>query len=137
MNALTRSERGFDDFFPEFFRRFSRMPAYDGPAEIRVNVKEDDKGYEVRAEIPGAKKEDIRVSVDGNVVSISTEMKEEKETSGKRMLMKELYVGSSARSFTLPHEVDGRAAVAKYENGVLTLHLPRAKESMGRAIKIE
>jgi HSP20 family protein len=137
MNALTRSERAFDDFFPEIFRRFSRMPAYEGPAEIRVNVKEDDKGYEVRAEIPGAKKEDIRVSVDGNVVSISTEMKEEKETSGKRMLMKELYVGSSARSFTLPHEVDGKAAVAKYENGVLTLHLPRAKESMGRAIKIE
>lgn len=137
MNALTRSERGFDDFFPEFFRRFSRMPAYDGPAEIRVNVKEDDKGYEVRAEVPGAKKEDIRVAVDGNLVTISTEVKEEKETSGKRMLVKELYVGSSARSFTLPHEVDGRAAMAKYENGVLTLHLPRAKEGVGRMIKIE
>jgi HSP20 family protein len=137
MTALTRTERMFDDFFPELFRRWPRMSAYEGPAEIRIDVKEDDKGYEIRAEVPGVKKDEIRVAIDGNLVSISTEVKEEKETSGKRMLVKELYVGSSARSFTLPHEVDGKAAMAKYENGVLTLHLPRAKEGAGRMIKIE
>jgi HSP20 family protein len=138
MNALTRTERMFDEFFPEFFRRFPRMQsAYQGPAEIRVDVKEDDKGYEVRAEVPGVKKDDIRVAIDGNLVSISTEVKEEKETSGKRTLVKELFVGTSARSFTLPHEVDAKAAIAKYDNGVLTLLLPRATESASRTLKIE
>ncbi|MGZ8261107.1 MAG: Hsp20/alpha crystallin family protein, partial [Caldimonas sp.] len=67
MNALTRLDR-FDDFMPEFFRRFARPFALGDamPAEIRVSVTENDKDYEVRAEIPGARKEDVRVSVDGN-----------------------------------------------------------------------
>ena len=82
-------------------------------------------------------RDDIRVAVDGNLVSISTEVKEEKEATGKRTLVRELYVGTSARSFTLPHEVDAKAAVAKYDNGVLTLLLPRATESASRTLKIE
>lgn len=137
MSALSRTERMFDDLFPELLRRFPRGPAYQGPAEIRIDVREDDKGYEVRAEVPGVKKDDIRVAVDGNLVSISTEIKEEKETSSKRTLVKEMYVGTSARSFTLPHEVDAKAAIAKYDNGVLTLLLPRATESASRTLKIE
>jgi HSP20 family protein len=137
MTALTRTERMFDDFFPELFRRWPRMSAYEGPAEIRIDVKEDDKGYEIRAEVPGVKKDEIRVAIDGNLVSISTEVKEEKETSGKRTLVKELYVGTSSRSFTLPHEVDAKASSAKYDNGVLMLFLPRAKESSSRTLKIE
>ena len=137
MSALSRTERMFDDLVPELLRRFPRGPAYQGPAEIRIDVREDDKGYEVRAEVPGVKKDDIRVAVDGNLVSISTEIKEEKETSSKRTLVKEMYVGTSARSFTLPHEVDAKAAIAKYDNGVLTLLLPRATESASRTLKIE
>ena len=140
MNRLTRSERAFDDFFPEVFRRLSRMPAgYEAPADIRIDVKEDDKGFEVRAELPGAKKEDIRVAIDGNLVSISSEVKEEKETkgNGQRTLVKELYYGSSSRSFTLPHEVDAKASTAKFENGMLVLRLPRATETASRTLKID
>ncbi|MBI5720631.1 MAG: Hsp20/alpha crystallin family protein [Burkholderiales bacterium] len=144
MTALTRTDRMFDDLFPEIFRRFARMPApIEGPADIRVDVKEDDKGFEVRAEVPGAKKEDIRVAIDGNVVSISTEVKQEKEEKGdkgpggRRTLVRELYYGSCARSFTLPHEVDAKASTAKLDNGVLTLRLPRATESASRSLKIE
>ncbi|MCW5632863.1 MAG: Hsp20/alpha crystallin family protein [Rubrivivax sp.] len=149
MNALTRRDRFFDEFFPELFRRFPRMPALaEGPADIRIDVKEDDKGYEVRAEVPGAKKEDIRVAVDGNVVSISTEMREEREektegkgegkgAAGKRTLVRELYYGSASRSFTLPHEVDAKGASAKLDNGVLVLRLPRATESASRTVKVE
>lgn len=144
MNALTRSDKLFDDLFPEFFRRFARMPAtLDGPADIRVEVKEDDKGYEVRAEVPGAKKEDIRVAIDGKLVSISTEVKEEKGersdkgAGGRRTLARELYYGSCARSFTLPHEVDAKGSTAKLDNGVLTLRLPRAAESASRTLKID
>jgi HSP20 family protein len=138
MNALTRPEKMFDDFFPEFFRRVSRLPAaFEGPADIRVEVNEDEKGYEVRAEVPGAKKDDIRVAIDGNQVSISTEIKEEKETSSKRALVRELYYGSCARSFSLPHEVDAKGSSAKLDNGVLTLRLPRATESSSRSLKID
>ena len=76
MNALTRFER-LDDMFPEMFRRIMRpLPtAYEAPAEIRVDVTENDKAYEVRAEVPGAKKSDIHITVDGNYVSIATEVK--------------------------------------------------------------
>jgi HSP20 family protein len=77
----------------------SSSAAFEGPADIRVEVNEDEKGYEVRAEVPGAKKDDIRVAIDGNQVSISTEIKAEKETGSKRVLVRELYYGSCARSF--------------------------------------
>jgi HSP20 family protein len=150
MNALTRFER-LDDMFPDMFRRMMRPLAsagFDAPGEIRVDVSEDDKGYEVRAEVPGAKKEDIRVTVDRNYVSISAEVKRESEDkSGEdksgnekragRTLVKELYHGSSSRSFTLAHEVDEKAAQAKYDNGVLVLKLPKKLEAGSRNVAIQ
>jgi HSP20 family protein len=147
MNALTRFER-LDDMFPDMFRRMMRplaaVPAgFDAPGEIRIDVSEDDKAYEVRAEVPGAKKDDLRVTVDRNYVSISAEVKHETEDkSGKddksgRTLVKELYYGSSARSFTLAHEVDEKAAQAKYDNGVLVLKLPKKLETSSRNLSIQ
>ncbi len=142
MNAMTRFER-LDDMFPEMFRRFMKPMAaagFDAPGEIRVDVTENDKGYEVRAEVPGAKKEDIRVAIDGNYVSISAEVRREKEEkTGKddRTLVKELYVGSASRSFSLSHEVDEKASIAKYEDGVLRLSLPKKLESSSRTLNIQ
>ena len=80
MSALTRFER-LDDMFPEMFRRWARptLAGFEGPGEIRIDVNETDQGYDIRAEVPGAKKEDIRVTVDGNYVSITAETKREKE----------------------------------------------------------
>lgn len=143
MNALTRFER-FDDMFPEMFRRWMKPMATAGldvPGEIRIDVSENDKAYEVRAEVPGAKKEDIRVSIDGNFVSISAEVKrekeEEKKAKGERTLVKELYVGSASRGFSLAHEVDEKAAIAKYEDGVLKLSLPKKREASSHSLKIQ
>jgi HSP20 family protein len=142
MNALTRFER-FDDMFPEMFRRWMKpmsVSGFEAPGEIRIDVSENDKGYEIRAEVPGAKKDDIRVSVDGNYVSISAEVKREKEEKagkGERTLVKELYYGSSSRGFTLPFEVDEKQAIAKYEDGVLKLSLPKKQEATSRTLKIE
>jgi HSP20 family protein len=142
MNALTRFER-LDDMFPEMFRRFMRPMAsagFEPPGEIRIDVTENDKGYEVRAEVPGVKKEDIRVSIDGNYVSISAEVrreKEEKAGKGERTLVKELYVGSTSRSFSLSHDVDDKAALAKYEDGVLKLSLPKKQEAASRTLNIQ
>jgi HSP20 family protein len=139
MNALTRFER-FDDLMPELFRRFARplTLAEAAPAEIRIDVTENDKDYLVRAEIPGAKKEDIRVSVDGNFVSIAAEVKKEREEkSGGRTLVRETYYGSASRGFSLAHEIDGKAVVAKLEDGVLKLTLPKHEGTAARAIPIQ
>lgn len=139
MNALTRLER-LDDMFPELFRRLGRplQLSTDGPGDIRIDVTENDKDYQVRAEIPGARKEDIRVSVDGNYVSISAEVKKEKEEkSGGRVLLKETYYGSVSRGFSLAHEIDDKEVVAKLEDGVLKLSLPKREGARARAITVQ
>ena len=141
MSALTRFER-FDDLFPELFRRMARpnLANFESPGEIRIDVNENDQGYEVRAEIPGVKKEDIHVMIDGNQVSISAEArreKEEKNAKGDRTLVKELYYGSSSRSFTLANAVDDKAAIAKYEDGVLKLSLPKRKDAASKKLQVQ
>lgn len=139
MNALTRLER-LDDLFPDLFRRLSRplQTPTDAPGEIRLDITENDKDYQVRAEIPGAKKEDIRVTVDGNFVSISAEVRKEKEEkSGGRVLVKETYIGSASRGFSLAHEIDDKAVVAKLDNGVLKLTLPKRDGIGARSIAVQ
>jgi HSP20 family protein len=90
-------------------------------------VTENDTGYVVKAEIPGVAKEDITVSIEGSTVSLAAEVKREKETKeGDKVLRTERYYGSVARSLTLPADVDLPRAEAKFENGVLTLTLPKA-----------
>jgi HSP20 family protein len=139
MNALTRFDR-LDDLFPELFRRLARPASLAGtsPADIRIDVTENDKDYQVRAEIPGAKKEDIRVTVDGNFVSISAEVKKEKEEkSGDRVLVRETSYGSASRGFSLAHEVDSKAVVAKLDDGILKLTLPKREGAAARAITVQ
>jgi HSP20 family protein len=140
MNALTRLER-FEDMFPEVFRRFARPLQWSeaSPGEIKIDVTENDKEYLVRAEIPGAKKDDIRVTVDGNFVSISAEVRQEKEdkSDGGRVLLKETYYGSASRGFSLASEIDDKAVVAKLEDGVLKLTLPKRASAAAKAIAIQ
>ena len=139
MTALTRFDP-IEQMFPEFFRRFGLPTRFteNAPGEIRIDVTESDKSYEVRAEIPGAKKEDIRVQVDGNFVSISAEVRKDKEEkSGGRVVLKETYYGSASRGFSLAHEIDAKGVVAKLEDGVLKLTLPKREASTSKAIRIE
>jgi HSP20 family protein len=94
--------------------------------QIKIDVKENDGAYVIRADIPGVKKEDIKVDVDGNVISISAEVKEEKEQKeGGRVIRSERYYGSMSRSFSLGQDVDEKTAKAKYTDGVLELTLPK------------
>jgi HSP20 family protein len=139
MSALMRTDR-FDDLFPEVFRRLARplRLADEAPGEIRLDVSENDQAYEVRAEIPGVKKEDIQIHVDGNYVSISGEVrKEREEKSGERLLVKETYVGNVSRGFSLAHEIDGEGVVAKLEEGILKLTLPKRASDGKRMIKVQ
>jgi len=142
MSALTTRPYGIDDFFPElFFRRLTRpfeiAPAISG--EIKIDITENDKDYEVRAEIPGAKKEDIRVSVDGNFVSIAAEAKKEKEekSRGGRLLVRETSYGAVSRGFSLGSEIDEKGVVAKLEDGILKLTLPKREGAKTRRIEVQ
>ena len=96
------------------------------PEKIRVDVKETDKAYTVHAEVPGVAKEDIHVSLDGNVVSLRAEVKQQDtQTQDQKVLRAERYFGAVSRSFQLPMEIDQAGAKAKYDHGVLTLILPK------------
>jgi HSP20 family protein len=96
------------------------------PTQIRMDVTENDKEYVVRAEMPGVKKEEISVTIDGNEVTLSAEVKQEKDIKdGERVLRAERYYGKIQRVITLENEVDEATARAKYDDGVLELNLSK------------
>jgi len=126
-----------DDLFKGFF---VRPVAFEGQPQmqIKMDLKEDDNAYTVHADIPGVKKEDIHVSIEGNQVSISAESKTEKEEKkGEKVLRSERYYGKVARSFTLAHEVDDAKAQAKYSDGVLELTLPKKATTAAKKLAIQ
>ena len=111
----------------------------DGNGEItmKIDVKQDDKTYTVTAEMPGVKKEDIHVQVDGNLVAIDAEVKkEQEEKTDERVLRSERYYGRLSRSFTLEHEIDEAAVKAAYDDGLLKLTLPKKAKSAGKRIPV-
>ena len=127
---------GFDELFRGFLAPVRRESA-DAPAMIKIDVTENDKGYVVHAEIPGVRKDDIHVTIEGNQVSISAETKRESQKKeGERVLRTERYYGSSYRSFVLPTEIDESASEAKYDNGVLELKLAKKAAVTGRKLAI-
>ena len=126
---------GIDDLFRGFFAPVRRE--VDSPVSIKVDVTENDKGYVVHAEIPGVRKEDIHVTIEGNQISIAAEVKRETEKKeGERVLRSERYYGSSYRSFVLPTEIDENTSEAKYDNGVLELKLAKKAAVTGRKLAI-
>ena len=105
---------------------------------IKMDVTEDANAYRVKAEIPGVKKEEIQVSVEGNTVSISAEFERKEETrKDETLLCSELYRGKVARSFTVMADVDESKAEAKYENGILELMLPKKLGAGTKALEIK
>jgi HSP20 family protein len=131
----------FDDLFGDLGKGFWLKPvSMPGGEElkIKVDVEENDKAYTVHADIPGVKKEDIQVEVDGGQVSIRAEVKQEKEEKkGEKLIHSERYYGMVSRSFSLPSEVDEKATVAKYQDGVLDLTLPKKSGNGSRRIAIQ
>jgi HSP20 family protein len=136
---LTRADpfADIDDLFKGFFVRPVLME--DQPQmQIKLDLKEDDKAYKVHADIPGVKKEDIQVDIDGNQISISAESRMEKEEKkGEKVLRSERYCGKVARSFTLAHDVDEAKSEAKYSDGVLELTLPKKAASSSKKLKVQ
>ncbi len=126
---------GFDELVRGFFRP---VRVEKSAASIKVDVVETDTAYVVKAELPGVNKEEIQVSIEGDVVTIGAEVKRENETKdGERVLRTERYTGSVYRAFTLPVEIDEAASNAKYENGVLELTLAKKPTAAARKLTIQ
>lgn len=138
INELARLDP-FGDF-DNLFRGFMVRPVFQGmPAapQMKLDVSEDDNAYTIKAEIPGVKKEDIHISVDGKLVSISAEVKKEtEEKKGKKIVHSERYYGQVSRSFTLDKEVDQAGASAKYADGVLEAVLPKKQGAAATRIAV-
>ena len=127
-----------DDLFKGFF---VRPVAFEGRAELprmKVEVAEKNGAYIVTAELPGVKKEDINVTIDGAQLTLAAEVKREKEaTENDRLLHTERSFGKVSRTFTLPQELDEAKVEAKFRDGVLELALPKKAAAQRKQIAIQ
>ena len=126
-----------DDVMNKFMMRPLLREGVQIEPQIKMDVKEADGQYQIKAEIPGVKKEDIHLTIDGNRVSISAEVKHEKEEKeGEKVIRSERSYGMASRSFTLAAEIDQGKVQAKYTDGVLELTLPKKSGSARKEIPI-
>lgn len=149
MNAITRW-----DPFKELEDMQSRLNTMFGRAPVRksgdkeeamtvaewaplVDITEDDKEYLIKAELPEVKKEDIKLTVDEDVLTITGERKIEKEEKGKKYHRVERAYGSFMRSFTLPEDADASKVSADCKDGLLKVHLPKSEKAKPKSIEVK
>jgi HSP20 family protein len=142
MSNLRLLDPTFGDNFETTLRRFFSPTVFEGEApqlKMRIDVTESDQGYRVKADIPGVKKEDISVRIDGNVVQIDARTQSEKETKGNgdKVLRSERYYGTISRTFSLAQDIDDGKVQAKYADGVLSLELPKKAAVDARKITVQ
>jgi HSP20 family protein len=131
-----------EDAFENLFRSVpvwlpSPETRVTAPTQFRMDVSENDKEYQVLADLPGVKKEDISITISGNQVAVSAEVKHEKDVEkGETMLRGERYYGKIQRSFALGQEVDQATAQAKYNDGVLELTLPKKTVAAAKRLQV-
>ena len=129
-----------EELFREFGKGFWLKPVtIPGETDLamKIDVKEDDKSFTVKADIPGVKKDDIQVDIDGDYVSIRAEAKREKEEKkDEKVVYSERAFGMVSRSFTLPVDVDAQAAKAEYKDGVLNLTLPKKANGSAKRVAV-
>ena len=140
-SPLTRGSL-LDEFFKEVAPGFFIKPLHGDPvpsaSQIRIDVSENDQAFTVRAEIPGVNKQDIHVSVEASIVTLSAEIRQhDAEREGEKLLRSERYYGSVSRSFQLPAEVDEAQSKARYENGILLLDLPKKVSNSPQRLTVE
>jgi HSP20 family protein len=125
----------------EFMRDLTMLPALGGSeteAGIRLDVEETDQDFMIKADLPGMKKEDIKVAIDGNLVTIEAQLAgETEEKLGGRLVRRERYAGQQFRRFSLPQDIDDKGAAASYDNGVLSLKLPKKSGSVAKTLSIK
>ena len=138
--------RELEDMSDRLNRMFSRqaLPQASGKETMvvadwvpSVDVSETDGEYQIKAEIPDVKKEDVRVTLEDGVLTIQGERKQEKEEKGRKYHRVERSYGSFVRSFTLPDLVDEEKVKAEFKDGVLNLQLPTSEKAKPKAIEVK
>jgi len=137
-NDIARFEPfgGLEDLLRDF-RLMPSLQALENGQSMKMDVAENEKQYIVKADIPGVKKEDIKIDIDGNQISIvaeTSQVKEEKE--GESIVRSERFSGRQYRGFSLAHEIDAANALAKYQDGVLELTLPKKSRNGTKQIAV-
>lgn len=126
------------EMFQGLFRPLRGISNEDAPlAQMKIDVTENDTAYQVKAELPGVDKKDIDVKIDGNVVSINAKVERNREQKeGERVIRRERYAGAVSRSFSLASDIDDATATAQYQDGVLSLTLPKKTASEQKRLQI-
>ncbi|MBB2926536.1 Hsp20/alpha crystallin family protein [Paraburkholderia silvatlantica] len=144
MSNLTRydpfSMEPVSDLFQGLFRPMRGMLAAEESelSAIKLDLTESEKAYTVKAELPGVDKKDIDVKIDGNVVSIHAKVERKTEQKeGERVIRRERYSGSFARTFSLASDIDETTANAQYQDGVLSLTLPKKAAAEQKRLQIQ
>jgi len=125
----------FDDFFKPWNEWFDAGFPQSPMKVPAVNITEEENEYLVSLAAPGLKKEDFKIDLDGNVLTISSQKEERSEEKDKKFSRKEYSYSSFGRSFTLPEEISQEKITAKYEDGVLKVRLPRNEAAKKPASK--
>jgi HSP20 family protein len=140
--TLARQNEFLPSVFNDFFKPWNEWLDNGGSMWSReltvppVNVSENTENYKLSLAVPGMNKEDFKIDLDGNMLTISAETKQEKENKDEKYTRKEYNYSSFSRSFTLPGEVNKEKIEALYENGFLSLKLPKTEETKKIAAKL-
>ena len=142
MSKLRVTDPTFGDSVETAFRRFLAPIGLESDIaalKMRIDVSEKDDAYEIKADLPGVKKEDINIRIDGNVVQIDAEVKRDQETRGQnnKVLRSERFRGNISRSFSLAQDVDEAGAKARYSDGVLHLELPKKSGESVKKVPVQ
>lgn len=131
--------REMDEFLREYspFLARSRGGAKDAAWTPTANVSETEKEYLIKAELPEVKKEDVKITLNDGVITISGERKREKEEKGANEIRIESFYGTFSRSFSLPDNVDPKGIRAESKDGVLRVHVPKTEPTQPKTIAID
>ena len=134
VREMVEMQRAMDRFFDETWRNGN---GEDFASSLALDVTENDNAYAITANLPGMNPDDIEVTFHDGVLTISGETKREEEREGDRALVRERSYGKFTRSLRLPQPVDADAIDSSYDNGVLTLTLPKSAEAQPRRISVK
>src|SRR5438045_6945211 len=148
MNTLTRWEplREMEDLQSRLSTLFGRTPMRRGNGKESItlpewtplaDITEDDREYVIKAELPELKKEDVKVTVENGVLTISGERKFEKEEKNKKYHRVERSYGSFVRSFALPDLADANKVKAEFKDGMLTVHVPKSERAKAKQVEVK
>ena len=141
LKEMEEAQDRFNRFFPAGFAtrigngEIHSLAVADWSPE--VDISEDDHGYLLKADLPEMKKDDVRVTVEDGILSVSGERKTEKEDLKKKFHRIERSFGTFRRSFTLPEDADSTKVTAEFHDGVLKVHLPTTPIARSKAIEVK